>query len=420
MQAIKITVFEYDTLYIDGQNFKQSHFNALVKFNDKHGSKYFHVGYEKIIFKSYVGVIQVGNRIIEVLPKADNTFEKDNNSHNKWQDALISMLKAIGFIKTERLDKSSQGSSAKSLLDIYLYSFLENLEILTKLGLIKKYRKVSSNSIVMKGRLLVNKQVQYNYIHKERFYTEYTLYNTNNPLNQILKRAIIIIIDNCVNAHLQNGFRKLLMQFEDIDVWYGKQNELDHIILDRKTIAYEEALLFSKLIIKNYSLNFSAGQDSVFALLFNMNVIFEKYVLKCMKDFRDEFKDYNLFVSGQESKFFWDNKKLRPDIVLHYRIGGIEKKIIIDTKWKVLNENGEPSDSDLKQMFTYNVQFGSTRAMLFYPKTNQLNQGFKDFGPSEHNFVLEHGCALHFADLFEGDKISNNFARDFLKDIIST
>ncbi|ULT26866.1 hypothetical protein KUH03_08595 [Sphingobacterium sp. E70] len=63
MQHI-IQVYEHDTLYLnqyyktDSQGtvrFGDTYFNALLKYNDLHGGKYFAPIYQGIRFKSYVG-----------------------------------------------------------------------------------------------------------------------------------------------------------------------------------------------------------------------------------------------------------------------------------------------------------------------------------------------------------------------------
>ncbi len=166
-----IVVFEHSTLHIDEQGFKKAHFDALVKFNDQHDSKFFVPGLNKIKFKSYVGVIQAGDKTIEILPKADNNInEADPELIDKWQKSLLCMLRKAGFIKLNETENASQRLQCHNLLDIYIYTFLKEVEGLVHRGLIKKYQLVRKNQTALKGRLLINQQIQYNYIHKERFY----------------------------------------------------------------------------------------------------------------------------------------------------------------------------------------------------------------------------------------------------------
>ena len=66
-----ITVFEHERLYVDGKKFTAEHFNKLTLYNEEHQHTYFDIGYQMVKFKSYVGVIQMDNLTIEILPKAD-------------------------------------------------------------------------------------------------------------------------------------------------------------------------------------------------------------------------------------------------------------------------------------------------------------------------------------------------------------
>lgn len=67
-----IQVFEHQKLkYNDSGDFRKHHFDAMVKFNDQHQNKYFTIGHNGIVFKNYVGVVQIGGLTIEILPKAD-------------------------------------------------------------------------------------------------------------------------------------------------------------------------------------------------------------------------------------------------------------------------------------------------------------------------------------------------------------
>jgi 5-methylcytosine-specific restriction enzyme subunit McrC len=413
-----LTVFEHDKLAIGEQGFDQGLLDALAKFNDRHGNKYFTPGFQKITFKSYVGVIQVGSTLIEILPKADN-----GENVSKWQQALLYMLKNAGMIKLNEFDNAAQHTTHSNLLDIYLYSFLKQVEQLLHAGLLKKYRTVRRNQTVLKGRLLVNKQVQHNYIHKERFFTEYPIYDYNNGFNRILKRALSIIQVSSVNYSIRQQASKLLLFFEGIDSWHGTPAEFKKLVFDRKSKLYQHPIELAKMIIFNFNPDLTAGNKPVLAILFDMNSLFEKYIYRVLKREEVNYSQYSLFISSQHSMGFWKHKSIRPDILINYETKKGEKPIkhliIVDTKWKII-EDGSPSDNDLKQMYAYNVQFGSHRSVLFYPYFNQENSGIGMYTAGEQNADFKHGCELYFADLFDsqGSKMDNSFARRFLQYII--
>lgn len=412
-----IIVFEHSWLSIGEQGFGEDHFNALVKFNDLHTGKYFNVGFRKIIFKSYVGVIQAGNRVIEVLPKADR--HADIKDACKWQRALLDMLKMAGYIKLNQTGEASLHTRNNNLMDIYLYTFLKEVDALVHAGLVKKYRRFRANQTSLKGKLLIEKQLKHNLIHQERFYTEHTVYDRDNIFNAVLKTALDIIRDTTTNNSIKQEVTKLTLYFDGITAWQGNPSDLDKVKPDRKTIAYRYALDLAKMIILNYNPDMKAGKQSILSLLFNMNLLFEKFVFHLLKREESNFSNNALAVTAQNSVLFWAHKTIRPDIMIRFRKDGDvnENNVIIDTKWKIADE-GYPSDNDLKQMFTYNIQFNSGHAVLLYPSVGQENRGRTQYKDSGNSGFL-HSCEMYFIHLFDDKGGINKLAGvDFLNYII--
>ncbi|MBS1744020.1 MAG: restriction endonuclease [Bacteroidetes bacterium] len=419
-----ITVFEHSKLRIDEQGFREHHFNALVKFNELHGNKYFTPGYRKIIFNSYVGVIQAGDKVIEILPKADNLPVNEQRTKAKWQSALLYMLKRAGYIKLNNTEKAQQQSQSNTLLDIYLYTFLKEVEGLIHAGLVKKYHKVKTNGVVMKGRLLIERQIQHNTIHKERFFTEHTIYDRNNIFNAILKAALEIIQKRTVNYGIKQLAAKQLLSFEGINKWSGEATNFEKIKFDRKTSSYQYAIELARMIILNYCPDMAAGNNSVLAILFDMNTLFERFIYRELKREEKNFSDYCLHIQPQNKKRFWKNKTIRPDMVISFRkqMGAANIKeytTIVDTKWKIVAADS-PSDDDLKQMFAYNFQFGSSRSVLLYPHVNQSASSIQYYTESKAAPAHLHGCEMFFSYLFSDKSLSINksLGKEFIEHVL--
>lgn len=411
-----IYVFEHEKLKVNDEGFSQSHFNALVKFNDAHGGKYFTVGFNNIKFKSYVGVIQVGGKVIEILPKADNKSSSDGQTVLKWKKALLTILKKTGYIKLNQTEKVSQSVARGSLLDSYIYAFLNEVERLIHLGMVKKYRQNVSNSNVLKGRLLIHKQIQNNTVHKERFFTEHTVYDRDNIYNGILKKALEVIKYMTSNTTINQKVIQNLLYFDNINTWNGGPSEIKALKFDRKTAEYEYAITLADVIIKNFCPDFSSGNHHIMAILFDMNRLFEVYIYKCLKKYENYFSQQKLSISKQNYKTFWQHKSIQPDIVIKYqKEDEMSYSLIVDTKWKIISNN-DPSDHDLKQMYVYNFQFNALKSILFYPQVNQVNKGMQHYESSSFVKEMTHGCELFFANLFdENDQISDSFALNFLE-----
>ena len=113
------------------------------------------------------------------------------------------------------------------------------------------------------------------------------------------------------------------------------------------------------------------------ALLFDMNSLWEEYILVQLK----KACNGTLYsVLGQQSQAFWGSMNLRPDIII--KKGG-DTQVIIDTKWKQI-EGNKPSTNDLRQMYVYNDHWESKFSILLYPGAQQTPIFRRKFSYPDH------------------------------------
>lgn len=389
-------VFEYQSLHIGEGGMTTRVFDQLVKYNEVHGCKYFDVGHRKIRFKNYVGVIQVGRVVIEILPKADAARTPDKA---KWQRALIEMLRRSGTLKLDSLTKATLSLKNASLLDLYIESFLKQARLLSREGLIRRYRRNQDNLSYFKGKLLLSRHIDENLLHKERFFTEHTVYDQDNIFNRMLKAALSILVrtGNPVHAAEANA---LLLSFENVSAQTFRDESFIRLAYDRNTERYRDAIQLARLIILDYLPDVRYGEDNLLAILFDMNALFERFVLAEMRRAQRHFPKHAVNITGQKSSRFWGNKTLRPDILVEYEMDGATTGVILDTKWKALDVPS-PADDDLKQMYCYNMQFGTHRAVLVYPRVFCSKATSATFAKGKVSENFAHGCGLEFVDLFD-------------------
>lgn len=387
-----IQVFEYQKLrYDDSGIFRKNHFDAMVKFNELHQNKYFTIIHKGIRFGSYVGVIQIGGLTIEILPKADNN---ENADKNLWQNVLLNMLKVCKHIQVESISETQLKKRYQSILDVYFELYLNEVERLVKKGLIKKYRKNQSNQKSLKGKLLFAQNIQQNLVHKEHFYCKHQVYDKNHLLHQILFKGLLVL-KTFVNDSFKDKLNRLLFEFQDFENINIQKKHFNKIIIDRKNHDYQKAIDIAKIIILNYSPSLNYGSDNLLTLLFDMNTLWEEYIFRILQKHKTD----EIEVSFQNSDKFWENKRIRPDIVLKTKA----ETFVIDTKWKIIKANN-PSDDDLKQMFVYNLHWKAEKTLLLYPKTNQIDSNFGTF----HFDNLGKKCKLGFVDITNELTIKNS------------
>jgi 5-methylcytosine-specific restriction enzyme subunit McrC len=385
-----IQVFEYQKLRYDGTNaFKKNHFDAMVLFNEKNQNKYFTIIHKGVLFNSYVGVIQIGGLTIEILPKADKSDSPDKKT---WQGVLLNMLRVCKHITIDNVSETNLKKRYNSILDVYFEMYISEIENLVKRGLIKKYRRVQSNQLALKGKLVFSQNIQKNSVHKERFYCEHQVYDKDHLLHQILLKGLKIL-ENLVDITLKDKLNRLLFEFNDYKDISINSSHFDKIISNRKNIPYDKALNIAKMLILNYSPNLNSGSDNMLTLLFDMNKLWEEYIYRILQNN----KPGGFKVNFQNKTHFWETKTIRPDIVITSDDG---QTFVIDTKWKIIDTN-KPSDDDLKQMFTYNLHWEAEKSMLLYPMINQTDSKFGVY----HYNGLNRKCKLGFVSVLQNGQL---------------
>ena len=359
-----IQVFEYQQLPIGKQGFTKSHWDALGWYNEKHGGSFFSLTPGGVKFNQYVGVIQVGNVTIEILPKISRSVEESNKT--KWQKVLIDMLRECHWMNVYANDKASLHFKPNSILEAYLELFIHECEELVRQGLVKKYRLIDDNYKALKGKLLFQKQIQVNLTHKERFYTRHLIYDKENIYNQILLKALKLIPVLSQSPFLKDKVLNLVLSFPELEDITVNTTTFENLIYDRKTSRYKEAIEIAAMLLLNYRPDIKTGNNHVLAILFDMNDLWEEYIYRQLN--RNKPPDWT--IRPQNQKKFWaltksnHSKVIRPDIVISNLT--TKKRIILDTKWKI-PLNNIPSDADLKQMFVYNEYWNGKNAILVYP-----------------------------------------------------
>jgi 5-methylcytosine-specific restriction enzyme subunit McrC len=355
-----ITVFEHQAIFTNKGVCKLTtkQLEALQNFYKEVDFPYYTLVYKGIRFCEYVGVLQVGNLTIEILPKAD----KDGEEY--WRKMLIDMLRAVGLFKVNAPSNSNLSLKNNSVLDLYFELFIQEVELLLHKGLIKKYRKTENNIRALKGSLLFSKQLQKNLVHQERFYTRHTIYDREHPLNCVLYKALLLLKHISTNQSLQSRIGALLINFPELSTIKTDDTFFEKIQYNRKTESYKPAIDIARLILLNYHPDVNKGSKDVLALLFDMNSLWEKFVFISLR----KYKPLHYSIKSQMTKQFWKkdggrSKKMIPDIVID---NANNEMVVLDTKWKNI-ETSNPTDADLRQMYAYSKFHNNAKTALLYP-----------------------------------------------------
>lgn len=385
-----ITVFEHESLRTDRgeQRLSPVQLEALQLFYGENGVPYYSLIHHGVRFNEYVGVIQVGKTLIEVLPKADKSNDTDS-----WRNVLINMMHAVGIFDIYAPSNSNLRLRSNSILDLYFELFINEVEYLLHRGLVNKYRKTEGNRMALKGSIVFAKQINQNLVHHERFYVRHSTFDKEHDVHAILYKALKLLSYINTNVHLNSRLGALLLGFPELYDIKITESLFEKVAFDRKTEPYRNALEIAKLILLNYHPDVNRGSHNVLALMFDMNALWEQFVYVSLR----KHKSSTTTIVAQSTKNFWKplsgyRSKMKPDIVLNK---GKEDCVVLDTKWKNLN-GYNPSPEDLRQMFVYMKYYGAKKVALIYPGRENRNQSgqYYDHSSKDSNDLSSEECSV--------------------------
>lgn len=176
------------------------------------------------------------------------------------------------------------------------------------------------------------------------------------------------------SSNNQRLARELLFVFHDIEKSTDYKSDFRKWSKDRTLAHYRDIKPWCELILSEQSPITMSGDSNGVSFLFPMEVLFERYVAAKLKNKFDKPYSLSSQVRGKAlAKHKGDDWfNLRPDIVVYN-----DKNIVsvMDTKWKVLNQepgnaNYNLSQSDMYQLFAYGEKYmnGEGELYLIYPK----------------------------------------------------
>jgi 5-methylcytosine-specific restriction enzyme subunit McrC len=302
--------------------------------------KYFKLDWNVLKSQQYCGILNYDNQDFYLLPKvADNNDEKN-------LDIFIYMLMYAYDIKLENEDIASCKNEKHNILEVFIQMFASNLFKEFKRGVYREYITEQDNLTTLRGKYLINENLKFNHI-KNKIYCEYDEFSVDNQLNQFFLYAVKTLLKYTKNKKLLKQCELVLdeAEYKTFDI-----NNL-HVHFNRLNNRFKDSFEFALLLL-NKSIPLFAKDKKSFAFLFDMNMLFERFVGKMIKELEP--------ATMLQSCDTYGDLILKPDIIV--------KDLIIDTKYKKLGAKNEIKRDDKFQMFVYGKNYYITNTMLLYPK----------------------------------------------------
>ncbi len=371
----------------------------------------------RIQVQNYVGLITLPDRtVIEILPKICAPLQGDDEKIRKGERLVAAMLRSCRDLPFRTLKMSGVGAEKTGLLEIFIRMFLEETARIAGRGLRCGYEETEGNERYLKGRLKFPEHIRYNLVNKEKSYVRYDDYRVSRPENRLLKSCLLYLGRWTSSSVNRTMIRRLLEKFhetepsQDIQKDFGLVLSFGRKVTDRSMKDYEAALLWSRVFLGGGSFTPYTGEESAPALLFPMEILYEKYAAEKIAGELDG-EQFEISVQDEGKYLFKknpggdpeDNFGIRPDMIITRKCDSA--RFIVDTKWKVLFGKGGARGwdahhygikiNDMYQMFGYHMVCGARCAVLLYPYVRGHTPGNRD--------NLEFDSELTVAGTADGD-----------------
>lgn len=399
----RIRVFEHQSIHkgdlIDGVVLTDRHWKGFERLSHQLSRRCFSLQGDRIRFYSYVGVLQVGGLTVEILPKLDRMEEQGDAL--RWQSILLDMLADSNWIKVDKIAGASLKLKSNTLLQYFIRLFLE--EIKTQVipgGLPLQYQRIERKKIALKGQFLWARQLRKFPALSPPYWQASDQLSRDHWINHLFHHALETISKLNIDEKTRKETRSLQSYFSR-----GK-NKPGLRAIPRRFRHCEQAVQLAEMISEGASPDVQMGNRQTFALIFDMNRLFEAYILRQLRKYSAK----DMQVLAQTSTAFWQERQLRPDILIRTS----KETIVLDTKWKHL-AGQKPSMEDLRQVYVYAQYFNAQKVVLLYP--HYQGAASTELIPFHHAPLAKAGigCQILMTDLFSP---MGGLKRDVGKDLV--
>lgn len=329
-----------------------------------------------IKFGQFCGVICLGSLTLEILPKIYGLEINPEAS----RAALIRMLSKAFQIRLNGSGFASVNLQKSYLLDFFIEQFCNQLRAELLQGVIRNYVEKSQNLNVLRGKLQIEQQLKHNLAKQHRLYCAYDEFCHNNLHNQVLKYVLEILLKLVRSGRVQLLVTELLMRLDSVKRTRVTASLFKSLTFNRTSARYISIFNQCKWYLDGYHPDVVAGKADCFALLFDMNQLFEAYVGYILK--KQAYID-GLHIRLQGPQRYLARRMdteqavfmMKPDF--SFLSDDTRIVAIADSKWKRLDESDNKfgiSQSDLYQMQSYAVAYRVTQLYLIYPKQIKLTK----------------------------------------------
>lgn len=352
---------------------------SLLGFNEARPGLCERVG-GGVRFAQYCGVLRCGSFVLEILPKAGMNDARLPEEVGGARAALIGMLNVAGALRLTAMDEVGQTLVRAPLMEVFVQAFLRCALEQARRGLLFRYLARTDNLTVARGRFDVHGHLRENLARPHLLHCAYDEFTADNPYNQAVRATLDVCKPWLRTFAGQRLWFEAHARFAEVSSVRMRAGDVAKLRRDRTTRHYGPMLDWCEMLLGLFNPALRSGTDKAPGLLFDMNKLFESYVLHLEEQVVDrahvvraQGPEQYLASAGETAAF-----RLRPDVTLWQRApssGVTEIVRIVDAKWKRVDPakaRWGVREEDVYQLLAYAVAYGCEDLQLVYPAPDGL------------------------------------------------
>lgn len=348
---------------------------AAATLGGAEGERILTANHRHLRAQQVVGVVAAPRATLEILPKIDGFDTGDTRRR------LIHMLARVFDIDISTGSLADLEWQDRDVLEILIRLFCNQLFEAVRRGLPRQYVREEADLNALRGRLNTQRQFTVLAAAPQKLACRYDDLSPDIPLNQIMAAAIAHLATLARAPENQRRLTELSFAYADVSRIPVAGLPWGRVVRDRSNASWGALLNLARLFLGRRFQTTSAGDGRGYALLFEMNTLFEEYIGRM---FQNALAGTGLTVRLQGPQDFAltadDGARrfaTKPDIVISQAGKPV---LIVDTKWKRLKDLSEDAkhgvgQADVYQMMAYARVYACADVMLLYPHHNGIGAG---------------------------------------------
>jgi 5-methylcytosine-specific restriction enzyme subunit McrC len=382
MSAGTLTLFEHERKAFD---WTEGDLAALERLRAAAGAEVLRATFDgrgrALQATQYVGVVRLGGRAVQVLPKM---YRAGAGGGERAREATRNLLHLLSYAWGLRFSEHALAPLLRrggDWFEILTRLFATHLLEEWQRGAHRHYLPVEDVLPVLKGKWLVAESLR-RPARAHLFPVAYDEFTADNALNRVFRFTVEGLWRATRDADNRRLLGELRQWMDEVSVPRAvTARDAAPALVTRLNRRFEPLLNLARLFLAGGSLQLSAEDFETYAFAFDMNRLFEGFVAGFIRRHRDlvlpdALRACELLTQSVGAPHYLARDpsgrpafQLRPDLA--FRRGAEDFPLLLDTKYKRLDPADRKlgiSPADFYQMHAYARRYRSPRVLLLYPQ----------------------------------------------------